>query len=43
MMINLGILPIINENDTTAIEEIVFGDNDSLSAYAAHFLMRICL
>ncbi|EIQ1764128.1 glutamate 5-kinase, partial [Campylobacter jejuni] len=37
MMINLGILPIINENDTTAIEEIVFGDNDSLSAYATHF------
>lgn len=43
MMINLGILPIINENDATAIEEIVFGDNDSLSAYATHFLMRICL
>ncbi|EMV3225936.1 glutamate 5-kinase, partial [Campylobacter jejuni] len=37
MMINLGILPIINENDATAIEEIVFGDNDSLSAYATHF------
>ncbi|MBK1963844.1 gamma-glutamyl kinase [Campylobacter novaezeelandiae] len=36
-MINLGILPIINENDATAIEEIVFGDNDSLSAYATHF------
>lgn len=36
-MIDLGILPIINENDATAIEEIVFGDNDSLSAYATHF------
>lgn len=37
MMINLGVLPIINENDATAIEEIVFGDNDSLSAYATHY------
>ncbi|MBK1971346.1 glutamate 5-kinase [Campylobacter sp. TTU_617] len=36
-MINLGILPIINENDATAIEEIVFGDNDSLSAYATYY------
>ncbi|HDZ5109198.1 TPA: glutamate 5-kinase [Campylobacter jejuni] len=36
-MINLGILPIINENDVTAIEEIVFGDNDSLSACATYF------
>lgn len=32
-----NILPIINENDTTAIDEIVFGDNDQLSAHAAHF------
>lgn len=31
------ILPIINENDATAIAEIVFGDNDRLSASAAHF------
>ncbi|NLM99378.1 MAG: glutamate 5-kinase [Campylobacteraceae bacterium] len=32
------ILPIINENDATAIDEIVFGDNDQLSAHAAfHF------
>ncbi|MDR2635239.1 MAG: glutamate 5-kinase [Campylobacteraceae bacterium] len=32
-----NILPIINENDSTAVEELVFGDNDQLSAYAAHF------
>jgi len=32
-----GILPIINENDATATEEIVFGDNDQLSAHAAHY------
>jgi glutamate 5-kinase len=32
------ILPIINENDTTATEELVFGDNDQLSAHVTHFL-----
>jgi len=32
-----GVLPIINENDTTAIEELVFGDNDQLSAHVAHY------
>lgn len=33
-----GVLPIINENDATATEEIVFGDNDQLSAHTAfHF------
>jgi glutamate 5-kinase len=31
-------IPIINENDTIAIDEIVFGDNDKLSAYVAHLL-----
>jgi len=31
------VLPIINENDATAIEELVFGDNDRLSAHVAHF------
>ena len=29
---NLGAIPVINENDAVAIEEIVYGDNDSLSA-----------
>lgn len=32
-----GVLPIINENDATATEEIVFGDNDQLSAHVAHY------
>ncbi|MBO7380988.1 MAG: glutamate 5-kinase [Neisseriaceae bacterium] len=36
-LLNNKILPIINENDATGIAEIVFGDNDRLSAYAAHF------
>ena len=36
-LIDKGVLPIINENDAVATEEIVFGDNDQLSAHAAHF------
>ncbi len=32
-----GVLPIINENDTTATQELVFGDNDQLSAHVAHY------
>jgi len=31
-----NIVPIINENDTVSIEELVFGDNDRLSAHVAH-------
>ena len=36
-LITNGVLPIINENDATATEEIVFGDNDQLSAHVAHY------
>jgi glutamate 5-kinase len=32
----LGALPIVNENDTVATEEIRFGDNDRLAALVAH-------
>ncbi|WP_457595985.1 glutamate 5-kinase [Hydrogenimonas sp.] len=31
------VVPIINENDVTATEELVFGDNDQLSAHVAHY------
>jgi glutamate 5-kinase len=34
-LLNMDIIPIINENDTVATDEIVFGDNDTLSAYVA--------
>jgi len=34
-LLELGVLPIINENDTVATEEIVIGDNDSLAAIVA--------
>jgi len=32
-----GVVPIINENDTVSIEELVFGDNDRLSAHVAYY------
>ncbi len=34
-MIKNGIIPIINENDTLAVDEIKVGDNDTLSSYVA--------
>jgi glutamate 5-kinase len=34
-LLDWGILPIINENDTVVVEEIRFGDNDHLSAMIA--------
>ena len=33
-----GVVPIINENDTVSTEEIEFGDNDKLSAFVASFI-----
>jgi glutamate 5-kinase len=37
-LLEWGIIPIINENDTVAVEEIKFGDNDNLSALIAHLV-----
>ncbi|MGI6226887.1 MAG: glutamate 5-kinase [Peptococcales bacterium] len=34
-LLNKGVVPIINENDTVAVEEIKFGDNDTLGALVA--------
>jgi len=31
-LLEAGVIPIVNENDTVAVEEIQFGDNDNLSA-----------
>lgn len=33
--LSFGVIPIVNENDTLAVSEIKFGDNDTLSAIAA--------
>lgn len=37
-LLQKGIVPVINENDTTSTEEIKFGDNDKLSALVAKLL-----
>ena len=34
-LLSLGVIPIINENDTVVVDEIKFGDNDTLSALVA--------
>ena len=37
-LLKMGALPIINENDTVATEEIRFGDNDTLAALVANLV-----
>jgi glutamate 5-kinase len=34
-LLSLGVVPIVNENDTVAVDELKFGDNDTLSALVA--------
>jgi glutamate 5-kinase len=34
-LLDLGVMPVVNENDTVAVEEIKVGDNDSLAALVA--------
>lgn len=37
-LFRLGVVPIVNENDTTATHEMRFGDNDRLAALIAHLV-----
>lgn len=37
-MLQMGIIPIINENDVVAIDEFKIGDNDTLSAMVSNFI-----
>jgi glutamate 5-kinase len=37
-LLELGVLPVVNENDTVATSEIRFGDNDRLAALVAHLV-----
>ncbi|AWB91734.1 glutamate 5-kinase [Aeromicrobium chenweiae] len=37
-LLELGVLPIVNENDTVATSEIRFGDNDRLAALVSHLV-----
>jgi glutamate 5-kinase len=38
VLLKQGVIPIINENDTVAVEEIKLGDNDNLSAMVANLI-----
>jgi glutamate 5-kinase len=37
-LLSLGVVPVVNENDAVATEEIRFGDNDRLAALVAHLV-----
>jgi glutamate 5-kinase len=37
-LLRLGVVPVVNENDTVATEEIRFGDNDTLAALVANLV-----
>ena len=37
-LLELNVLPVVNENDTVATDEIRFGDNDRLAALVAHLV-----
>jgi len=37
-LLGLGVVPVVNENDTVATHEIRFGDNDRLAALVAHLV-----
>jgi glutamate 5-kinase len=37
-LLGLGVIPIINENDTVAVDEIRFGDNDTLAALVTNLI-----
>ena len=42
-LLSLGVVPVINENDTVATAEIRFGDNDRLAARVAQMMSADCL
>ncbi|HEX8487865.1 MAG TPA: glutamate 5-kinase [Propionibacteriaceae bacterium] len=42
-LLELGMVPIVNENDTVATHEIRFGDNDRLAALVAHLVQADAL
>jgi len=42
-LLHMGIIPIVNENDTTATTEIKYGDNDRLAARVSQIVGADCL
>jgi glutamate 5-kinase len=37
-MLTLGVIPVVNENDTVVVDELKLGDNDQLAAITAHLV-----
>jgi len=37
-MLALGVVPVVNENDTVVVDELKFGDNDRLAAIVSHLV-----
>ncbi len=37
-LLDLGVVPIVNENDTVVVDELRFGDNDRLAAIVSHLV-----
>ncbi|HEU4895456.1 MAG TPA: glutamate 5-kinase [Acidimicrobiia bacterium] len=37
-MLSLGVVPVVNENDTVVVDEVRFGDNDRLAAIVSHLV-----
>jgi glutamate 5-kinase len=35
-LIDMNVIPVVNENDSVCVEELMIGDNDNLSALVAH-------
>lgn len=42
-LLEMGVIPIVNENDTVAVEEFGFSENDNLSAYVSCLTKSDCL
>jgi glutamate 5-kinase len=42
-LLGLGVVPVINENDTVVTDEIKFGDNDTLAALVTNLIEADCL
>ncbi len=42
-LLELGVIPVINENDTVVTDEIRFGDNDTLGALVTNLIEADCL
>ncbi len=37
-MLSIGVVPVVNENDTVVVDELKFGDNDRLAAIVSHLV-----